>query len=210
MAQPPPCCTVLETRTQDPGWRGVLEPLGRPRGRSFPDAALSGVAHRDCLTVGHVKWSGVSTCCSTFLGPSGSLRERRQSGRTPCLCPAGWPDPSPNGHLQPHSDPLPPLIPHPCALKPPSSLVCSPLPRCSLPPHTKPTHVLSNTHKYTHPYKDTSYSFPLQGRVRGAAPGISPVSPLPPSALYTSVLLASAARVLWGPAPLCSQGTGFS
>ena len=90
----------------------------------------------------------------------------------------------------------PPSHPPPRALKPPSSLVCSPLPRCSLPPHTKPTHVLSNTHRYTHLCKDTSYSFPLQGRVRGAAPGILPVSPLPPSALYMSILLAQASKVL--------------
>lgn len=60
-----------------------------------------------------------------------------------------------------------PPIPHPRALKPPSSLVCSPLPRCSLPPHTKPTHVLSNTHKCIHSCKDASDSFPLQGRVSG-------------------------------------------
>ena len=149
----------------------------------------------------------VSACCSTFLGPSGSLRERQWSGRTPCLCPPGWPDPSHHGHLQPHSDLFPPLIPHPRAPKHPSSLVCSPLPRCSLPPHTKPTHVLSNTHTHT---MRTPLTLPLRGRVMGVAPGILPVSLLPLSALYTYVLLASAARVLWGLAPLCSQCTGFS
>ena len=59
MARPPPCCAVLETRAQDTGWHGGLEPLGRPWCRSFPDAALGGVAHPDSLMWGHVSGSGV-------------------------------------------------------------------------------------------------------------------------------------------------------
>ena len=191
MAQPPPCCAVLQMRTQDTGWRGVLEPLGWPRGRSFPDATLSGVAHRDCLMVGHVSGLGCPLAAPHSWGHlEASEKGGGMAGLPACVLPAGQTPPSTGtcSHTQirsPLSSPtLCPETPIITGLQPPTQ-VLTPTPTLS-------PHMSFQTHRYTHPCKDTSYSFPLQGRVRGAAPGILPVSPLPPSTLYMSILLAPA------------------
>ena len=106
MAWPPSCCAVLETRAQDTGWRGVLEPLGWPRCRSFPDAALGGVAHPDCLMGGHVGGLG---CPLTALHSWGHLEALGKGGRVAglpaCVLLAGQTPPTTGtcSHTQIHS-----------------------------------------------------------------------------------------------------------
>ena len=106
MAWPPSCCAVLETRAQDTGWRGVLEPLGWPRCRSFPDAALGGMAHPDCLMGGHVGGLG---CPLTALHSWGHLEALGKGGRVAglpaCVLLAGQTPPTTGtcSHTQIHS-----------------------------------------------------------------------------------------------------------
>ena len=156
--------------------------------------------------VGHVSGLGCPLAAPHSWGHlEASEKGGGMAGLPACVLPAGQTPPSTGtcSHTQirsPLSSPtLCPETPIITGLQPPTQ-VLTPTPTLS-------PHMSFQTHRYTHPCKDTSYSFPLQGRVRGAAPGILPVSPLPPSTLYMSILLAPASWVLWGPASLCSQGT---